>query len=178
MTVAAVIPTILGRESSLAAAVASVHAQTVPVDELIVQLDADGAGPAATRNRAVAVASSTWLAFLDDDDVWLPRHVETLLGASDGADVVYPDCQLVGPHNGLILNVDFSPSRLVAGNFIPVTALVRRSLFNDVGGFDERDRYEDWGLWLRLLNAGASFRRVPTVTWEYRWHGDQRTFAA
>lgn len=177
MTVAAIIPTICGREDQLREAVRSVNDQTRPVDELHVELDTQRQGPAAARNRAVLATSSEWLAFLDDDDVWLPHHIETLLAQADGFDVVYPDCELVGDHNGLHVNADFNPLALRVGNFIPVTALVRRSAFMAAGMFSSEDRCEDWGLWLRMADQGRRFLHVPTVTWEYRWHGEQRTFA-
>lgn len=176
MSVAAIIPTIPGRERLLAEAVASVRAQTHPCG-LEVELDEHLDGPAVARNAAAERSTSEWLAFLDDDDLWLPHHVATLLDHSEGADVVYPSCELVGEHNGLDVNLDFDPERLQWGNYIPITALVRRSAFEHVGGFDPAEKLEDWGLWLRLLWAGARFRHVPVVTWQYRWHGAQRTFA-
>lgn len=175
--IAAVIPTIPGREALLEQALESVHAQTVPADQVIVALDERREGPAAARNRGVQEASTDWVAFLDDDDVWYPNHLETLLQASGGADVVYSDCALVGPHSHPDLNRDFDPFLLQLRNFIPVTALVRRNVFLDVGGFDPADDLEDWGLWKRLASAGCRFVHVPVTTWEYRFHRDgQRTF--
>lgn len=176
MTVAAIIPTIAGREDFLSEAVASVHAQTRPVDQIAVERDVHLQGPAAARNRAVLRTESEWLAFLDDDDVWLPSHIAILLEHAD-ADVVYTDCELVGDHNGLHCNAEFNPLLLRVGNYIPVTALVRRSAFMDAGMFSSDDLCEDWGLWLRMVDLGATFRHVPVTTWEYRWHGAQRTFA-
>lgn len=177
MTVAAIIPTIPGRESFLAEAVASVHAQTRRVDELQVHRDEHRRGPAWARNQAISRTDSEWLAFLDDDDVWFPEHIETLIAAADGHDVVYPNCDLAGEHNGLHVNADFNPYALACGNYIPITTLVRASAFHAAGGFLESDRYEDWQLWLRMMKAGAKFLHVPVVTWQYRWHGAQRTFA-
>lgn len=177
MTVAAIISTIPGREDMLATAVASVHAQTRRVDQIAVERDDQAQGPAAVRNRGVLRTETEWLAFLDDDDIWLSHHIQTLLEHADGQDVVYPDCELVGDHNGLHVNTDFNPLMLRVGNFIPVTALVRRSAFLAAGMFSSDDPCEDWGLWLRMLDRGARFLHVPVTTWEYRWHGAQRTFA-
>lgn len=65
------------------------------------------------------------------------------------------------------------------GNFIPVTYMVRAQLVRDVGGFPAPYTFEaafsgdceDYGLLLRLLDAGARFHHVPGVrTWRYYYH--------
>lgn len=162
MDVTVVTATIPGREDYLARAEASILAQTVACEWAVCR-DESGRGSAWARNTAAATADTEWLAFLDDDDELLPDHVAWLLQGAQSADVVYslphPDGKTppVGPYN---------PVRLRAGNYIPVTALVRRSLFEQVGGFP--DVYaEDWALWLALTDVGARFRFVPVATWIY-----------
>lgn len=44
---------------------------------------ARNAGPAAARNAGVAAAKGEWIAFLDADDIWLPAHLEILMGAAE-----------------------------------------------------------------------------------------------
>lgn len=176
MTVAAIIPTIPERIDMLGVALRSVAQQSHPVDEVAVEPDLHRQGPGVMRNRGASRTSADWLAFLDDDDIWHPHHIKTLLGHAHLADVIYSDCDLVGAHNGLTVNEDFDPESLRDFNYIPVTAMVRRDAFDAAGGFDPNDKLEDWGLWLRLLALGATFHHVPVVTWEYRFHGEQRTF--
>lgn len=197
MTVAAIIPTIAPRKAMLADALRSVRAQTRPPREVVIQFDEDREGPAVMRNRAAADCTSTWLAFLDDDDVWYPEHLEACVGVAEtlGVDVVYPWFHLVGADgedldhkDPLYVGSDRAFGRpfdakaadwlLHRGNFIPVTAVVRREAFCDVGGFPQpcSDEWphpdcEDWGLWHRLVCAGATFAHVPERTWEWRWHG-------
>ncbi len=51
--------------------------------------------------------------------------------------------------------------RLLASNFVFVSATVRRSVLEDVGGFDESlATCEDYDLWLRILASGAGAARV------------------
>ena len=91
--VSAVIATV-GR-SSLRATVESVHRQSVPLYEVIVVNDSPNQisvtadlctdvteeftggsrGPSAARNRGVNLATGDLIAYLDDDDVWLPDHI-------------------------------------------------------------------------------------------------------
>lgn len=102
MSVAAVIPC-RNAAAYLGEAIASVRAQTAPVDELIVVDDhstdgsaqvarAGGAitlaapapgGPSAARNAGWRHARSDLIAFLDADDRWLPHHIATVGGLLD-----------------------------------------------------------------------------------------------
>lgn len=166
-----------------------------------VALDEDGDGAAATRNRAWRDARGEWVAFLDDDDELRPDHVERCLrrALETGADLVYPwfnihddagnDISYRDPLSvpvggvylspyGVEFNDDLRRELLTRNNFIPVTVLVRRSLLEAVGGFPipNTDEWtesccEDWGLWRRLLNAGARFEHLPRRTWIWTWHG-------
>jgi glycosyltransferase involved in cell wall biosynthesis len=195
------VPTIPARAKLLRRAVESIGRQTYACAGHVA-LDVDGDGAAATRNRAWRDAEPTeWVAFLDDDDVLRPQHVELCLRRARDvdADVVYPwfniydaqdrdvthmdplsvpvGGQYVTPY-GVAFNDELRRELLTRNNFIPVTVLVRRSLLEDVGGFplpntDEwpEDCCEDWGLWRRLLEVGARFEHLPRRTWVWYWHG-------
>ena len=175
MTVTVVTASLPERTARLAEACASVAAQTVPPVAHLVGIDHARNGPERIRNALVAAAGSEWVAFLDDDDVLYPHHVERLLAASADIDVVYPYCDVAG-RGGWSPNQGFDASALRQYNFIPVTALVRRSSFLAVGGFSEQTHpVEDWHLWRRMLDDGARFRCVPERTWLYRFGADNAT---
>jgi hypothetical protein len=89
--------------------------------------------------------------------------------------------------DGWVPNQEFDEDRLRSRNYIPATALVRRSLWQHVGGWLEggwglgnglRDAElaEDWDFWLRALDARARFLCIPEVTWTYRYHGTNLWF--
>lgn len=150
-------------------------AQTAQPVAHLIGIDFARRGPEAVRNDLVAGATTEWVAFLDDDDVLLPHHLATLLAASHGADVVYSFCEVEG-RGGWTPNLAFDAAALRSYNFIPVTALVRRAPFVLAGGFAGGTHpTEDWDLWRRLLDGGASFVCVPEVTWRYRFHGANAT---
>lgn len=162
--------TLPGRESLLDECRASVAAQTVPASHL-VGVDASREGPATIRNRLAADTHADWLIPLDDDDVVDPSFLETLLPFLAGGDVVYPWCRVEDFVDGLPVwtpNRLFRAESLLRFNFIPVTACVRRSLWEAVGGMPEGVTVEDWRFWLRCLAEGARFVCVPEVRFTYR----------
>lgn len=190
MTVSVCIPHLPFRTDMLARALGSVFTQRCVPDEVLVASDVSREGAAATRNRAIAMASGDYLAFLDDDDELHPQHIEVLVQTAldTGADLVYPWFDLSNGSDPFRLDGEPLEHRpfddrareciLHEANFIPVTVLVRRELVCDLGCFPtpytERWPYgdcEDWGLWKDMLRAGASFVHVPMRTWTWHWHG-------
>jgi glycosyltransferase involved in cell wall biosynthesis len=121
-------------------------------------------GLPASRNAGAKSARSTWLAFLDDDDLWSPRKLRAQLDVAreTGAAWVYARCIVVDAEKRPLDLHPFPapeelPSLLLGGNHIPgggSGVIVRAETFREVGGFDEGLRFfEDWDLWLRLVQV-------------------------
>jgi glycosyltransferase involved in cell wall biosynthesis len=111
------------------------------------------------RNAGIAHASSRWVAFCDDDDLWAPGKLAAQLRALQissarwgctGVVVVNEELEIVGHHHakgGQVL------SDLLAANIVPTgsSVIAELSLVRDVGGFDRALLgSEDWDLWIRL----------------------------
>lgn len=167
------------RPKALRKALASVCLQTLLPDAIVVEIDHEHTGAAATKNRALAKVSTAWVAFLDDDDQFLPNHLEFLDEAAQfhGVDVVYsmpyipqiPDHQDPCGRHGLPFDADELRKR----SYIQTTSLVRTSLFKASGGFQcaPHTDYDDWGAWLALLDAGATFHHLPIQTFIWNHWG-------
>lgn len=164
-------PSLPERADMLAELAADLEAQTYQDFTHLIEVDAAHDGPATVRNRLAKTTDAEWLAFIDDDDRVYPNHLEVLLEvAESGADVCYTLC------DGFDVPHDCTHCSLHgARNTVPVTTLVRRSMFVKAGGFPS-DRYEDFGLWKRILRAGGTFQCDHRVTWQYRIHAASRTF--
>lgn len=184
------------RQELLSEALASIQAQTYrplevvvvndgggPVDAVLATVEAgvsvvkvehpEPRGRAAALNAGVAAATGAWVAFLDDDDLFLPQHLALLqaTASAKNARVAYAGCRLVPLDGGEeeVFATPFHRDLLAVANFIPICAvLVDRSVLLEVGGFDESLPYlEDWDMWLRLAER-HDFAFCPEVTSIYR----------
>ncbi|RWE00114.1 MAG: glycosyltransferase [Mesorhizobium sp.] len=147
-------------------------------------------GAAAARNAGIAAGSGDMLAFLDADDLYEPRMLETVLAAADAnpeAAMIfgptrwwYPDGERpdwIEPTDGLAGRLHQPPhllSRLLLmqDGHVPCTCsvLVRRSAIEFVAGFEEQFRlYEDQVLWVKLLLRYPAYV-TPVCLSRYRQH--------
>jgi glycosyltransferase involved in cell wall biosynthesis/exopolysaccharide biosynthesis predicted pyruvyltransferase EpsI len=137
-------------------------------------------GPAAARNRGVEAAEGEFIAFLDDDDQWMPDKLEWQLSCFDEADVVMvagtsvllgaPSKQRWGLRKqafDVLKLSDFFRGNPVGS---PGQALLRKSVLIRVGGFDGSIwGADDLDLWIRLSQLGE-IRRYPRPCLLYRQH--------
>jgi GT2 family glycosyltransferase len=153
--------------------------EALPVLEVTV-LPVDVGQAGAARNRAAAGARADVLAFLDDDDLWLPGHLEGLLLAfgDPAVEVAYRDAAVVRERldgesrialGRRTIARDWNPETMARDDYVPPSALaIRRSRFEALGGFDESFTLsEDWELLLRAARRTTP-RRVPGITVEVR----------
>ena len=119
-------------------------------------------GPAAARNRGVAMARAGLIAFLDSDDLWMPNKLERQLAFMRR----HPGCAIAQTRefwlrDGRRVNPGRRHRKRSGDIFIdslrtclisPSAVIMKRELFEAAGGFDERlAACEDYDLWLRLL---------------------------
>lgn len=187
--VSIIIPT-FNRPTLLTRAIASCNEQTFQDLEVIVVNDAgadvaeiasaahylslpQNRGLAGARNAGLVVATGEYIAFLDDDDLLLPKHLERLLEIATPNTIAYSDYWRVA--EGLRVEEktpEFDYERILTENFIPVNCfLTPRTLIEQTGGFDEwLTALEDWDLWLRLSRTHR-FHHVDGATCEVRIGG-------
>jgi len=149
--------------------------------ERMILLAADRRGPYPARNLGLTRASGPLVAFLDADDYWQADFLEKLharLVAADAA-LAYCGWQNVGATDRT--NEPYVPPDYEAGDKLDLllraaspwpihAALTRRSVIDEVGGFDTTlATCMDYDLWLRI-GASRPIVRVPEVLAYYRFH--------
>jgi glycosyltransferase involved in cell wall biosynthesis len=133
-------------------------------------------GPAAARNRGVALACAPMIAFLDSDDLWAPTKLERQLAFMNAN----PGCAIsqtneIWMRNGRRVNPGLRHRKRAGDIFIDSlrtclismsATMMRADLFRSLTGFDEIMRAaEDYDLWLRILiDHEAGLLDEPLVT--------------
>ena len=147
-------------------------------------------GLAAARNFGIREARGTYVALLDDDDIFYPKHIETALEhLGPEAPVVYTNAvratmERRGAGYRLVekrvpYSIDFDRKRLLFGNISPVNCFVfDRRLALRAGLFDPSFTVmEDWEFWLRLSEI-VSFKHIPLSTVQVNWRTDGTSMTA
>ncbi len=150
-------------------------------------------GRTRALNAGLAAARGTYVAYLDDDDLYLPGHLDTLVRFLDGSDeykaaytsvrqieqVLGDDGRYRDGREITIYGRPFDAGRLLYKNDIPLIGLLHlRALAEEIGGFDETfDLFEDWDFLIRL-SARTRFHHLPAVTAVYRLRNDASNISA
>lgn len=141
-------------------------------------VDVEGTpGIAASTNAAARLATGDYLLFLDHDDRLaldaLLRFAERLQAQPD-ADLVYGDEDKIGVEGRreeAFHKPGWSPNLLLSFNYIAHAMMMRRQLFEEIGGLrPDFDGSQDFDLVLRASERARRIERIPLVLYHWRKH--------
>lgn len=204
--VSVIIPT-FNRARMVCEAVDSVLAQTLSAFELILVDDGstddtadvirsryggeprlcyvhqENGGTACARNHGLDLARGEYVALLDDDDLWLPRHLESqvaCLETHEDTDLVICDARYEGgERTGTIFGEtsyrlpDSVEALARAAWALPGTMLTRTDAARALGFRSEFHHAEDTDFLWRFVLAGHKVRANPEVLTVYRQHAGE-----
>ena len=158
-----------------------------PAPVRLIRRAANSGGPAAPRNDGIRAARGRYVAFLDVDDLWLSEKLAAQVAVLEACpDVGATFCHYLEVNEAQRPLAKQRPPARIGGDAMrqmlisciirtPSQVLVRRSLLEAAGGFDEgMRRAEDWDLWLRLAGI-TGFHADPACAVLYRRHPGQLT---
>ncbi len=202
--ISVIIP-VFNREHLLKRAIESVLAQSFLDYELIVVDDGSSdcsydvgksyeqvqaiqqrnAGVSSARNLGAKHAKGEWLAFLDSDDQWLPEKLEEQVKLID-SEVMLIHTEENWIRNGNLVKQPNAYKKEGGDQFFkslklcaisPSTVLLRKSLFNKLGGFREDFPVcEDYDLWLKIVSLyEVTLVDIPLIN-KHAGHENQLSF--
>lgn len=147
-------------------------------DPRIHLLTQKNAGPAYAKNKGIEYARNEYIVLQDSDDVSHPErlyHLEKVI-QRDNPDILTSDYGVIDDKGSLICTfskpTDIKTKLSIGIN--PVchgATVIRRALMLSAGGFNPFYRNsEDYDLYLRLMEKGASFFNIDRVLYYYRIH--------
>lgn len=127
-------------------------------------------GASSSRNLGANRSTCKYVAFLDDDDVWLPTKLEKQYSLITGGNLDAVFCQLLVRYEGLGIeyatkstNVADPLKSICIENYIGATisSVIKRQFFLDIGGFDVGFKArEEYDLWIRIISSSGEIAIV------------------
>jgi len=144
-------------------------------EKILYMINDSKIGAAASRNKGILASKGNYIAYLDDDDEWLPDHLSVPFEIFQEYDFIYSGTRVRnGSSTFPWYNKTFSYKRLAKTNFITTPSVIhKKSLLLRSGLWNERlECLQDWDLWCRMLlrTDKIFFREKQTVIISRSWN--------
>jgi teichuronic acid biosynthesis glycosyltransferase TuaG len=144
------------------------------------KLDKNSGLPAVTRNHGLKNSLGEFIAFCDDDDIWINTKIEKQLDYIKNYDLCFTKRGFINEngfnisHRPIYIPSKFNLRTLLVTNYITLSSvLVRKNILEKFKGFNESKLMkasEDYDLWLRMLAKNITFTYCQEELVFYRIH--------
>ncbi len=143
-------------------------------DNRLITLQIQNGGSSKARMAGAKLAKGEYLLFLDSDDKILPTYIEKCLSIADkGYDIVYTEARYFDRKTGTYDIPKYQLLDFLCSNCITITSIIRKKLFDNVGGYDlDIMQMEDWECYINLIEHGARVYQIPEELFLYRKRED------
>lgn len=150
------------------------------LDSRIKIYDQQNQGPCSAKNYGVEKASGTIVGFLDSDNCFLPEYIDKSVFAieNEGVDWFFGGLVYFGEKSGEKVQILKCREEIFINNPIDNCFFIRKSVFNEIGGFDDhlnRLGLEDWELIIRLVTKRKSYKNISDPMFKYRVRSNSRS---
>ena len=138
----------------------------------------ENGGLGNTRNFGIKKSKGKYILPLDSDNKLRPDFTSTALPifeSNSEIGVIYGNAMYFGEKTGEWIVGEFNFYKLLNRNFIDACAIIRKSLFEEIGGYDEKlpnQGHEDWDFWLQVMKTEYKFYYLNQMTFDYRVTGN------
>jgi glycosyltransferase involved in cell wall biosynthesis len=156
----------------------------LPSEKVRILKNNQNRGVSYSRNQGALAARTSWLAFLDSDDEWLPGKLKIQSQfIKSHPKFKFIHSEEIWVRNGVRVNAPLKYKKPVGRAFLeslkictvsPSTCLIHKDLFWEMGGFREDFPVcEDYNLWLKIFSQNEiGFINEPLIK-KYGGHEDQ-----
>lgn len=148
----------------------SILEQYKQIDDRLITVQVENGGSSYARMKGNTLAQGEYVLFLDSDDVIDATYIEKCITmAEQGYDVIYTKVRYFDRKTGVCVLPNFQLKDFLCSNCIPVNALIRKHLFDEVGGFDSSvTQMEDWECFISLVERAAKVYQIQEYLFFYR----------
>jgi glycosyltransferase involved in cell wall biosynthesis len=134
-------------------------------------------GANKARNIGISESSGDVVAFLDDDDVWLPNYLEVISAEFTlGCEAVVTGFKQLGKEHVVVVNADnwVTKQSLLRGNtYCGMSGFsCKRELLEELKFDETLNNGQDWDMYVRLFEKGVQFRNINTPMFLYRFQNE------
>lgn len=135
-------------------------------------LTQENKGLSSARNYGILNSKGEYFLPLDADNAIRPSYIPeaiTILASNPSIGIVYGDAWHFGEEERIFQPGKYSFKKLLKENYIDACAIIRKSVWKDVNGYDiNLTALEDWDFNLSAASEGWKFHYIPKVMFEYR----------